>query len=124
MLGAYLGFFLTRTFGYDLMRQLADRKRLQRLRGWMNRTDIPLLLAVRLIPVISFNLVNFALGFTAVSWWRFTWTTGVGIIPMTAAMVGMGAHLHNWRMLLVLTALALVVMAGGYYLLRRRSEVT
>jgi hypothetical protein len=36
----------------------------------------------------------------------------------------MGAQLHNWRMLLVLTALTLVVMAGGYYLLRRRSEVT
>jgi uncharacterized membrane protein YdjX (TVP38/TMEM64 family) len=81
-------------------------------------------LAVRLIPVISFNLVNFALGFTPVSWWRFTWTTGVGIIPVTAAMAGMGAHLHNWRMLLVLTAVALVVMAGGYYLLRRRSEAT
>jgi len=124
MLGAYLGFFLTRTFGYALMRRLADRKRLQRLQGWMNRTDIPLLLAVRLIPVISFNLVNFALGFTPVSWWRFTWTTGVGIIPVTAAMAGMGAHLHNWRMLLVLTAVALVVMAGGYYLLRRRSEAT
>ena len=123
MLGAYLGFFLTRTFGYDLMRRLADRKRLQRLQGWMNRTDIPLLLAVRLIPVISFNLINFALGFTAVSWWRFTWTTGVGIIPVTLATVGMGAHLHNWRMLLLLTASALVVMVGGYYLLRRRSEV-
>jgi len=123
MLGAYLGFFLTRSFGYDLMRRLANRKRLQRLQGWMNRTDIPLLLAVRLVPVISFNLVNFALGFTTVSWWRFTWTTAVGIIPVTAATVGMGAHLHNWRMLLVFTASALGVMVGGYYLLRRRSEV-
>jgi uncharacterized membrane protein YdjX (TVP38/TMEM64 family) len=124
MLGAYLGFFLTRTFGYDLMRRLADRRRLQRLHGWMNRTDILLLLAVRLVPVLSFNLINFALGFTTVSWWRFTWTTAVGIIPVTAAMVGIGAHWHNWRLLLVLTASALVVMAGGYYLLWRRSEVT
>jgi uncharacterized membrane protein YdjX (TVP38/TMEM64 family) len=80
------------------------------------------LLAVRLVPVLSFNLINFALGFTTVSWWRFTWTTAVGIIPVTAAMVGIGAHWHNWRLLLVLTASALVVMAGGYYLLRRRSE--
>jgi uncharacterized membrane protein YdjX (TVP38/TMEM64 family) len=121
MLGAYLGFFLTRTFGYDLMRRLADRKRLQRLQGWMNRTDISLLLAVRLIPVISFNLVNLAVGFTTVSWWRFTWTTGVGIIPVTAATVGIGAHLYNWRLLLVWTASALVVMAVGYYWLRRRA---
>jgi uncharacterized membrane protein YdjX (TVP38/TMEM64 family) len=121
MLGAYLGFFLTRTFGYDLMRRLADRKRLQRLQGWMNRTDISLLLAVRLIPVISFNLVNLAVGFTTVSWWRFTWTTGVGIIPVTAATGGIGAHLYNWRLLLVWTASALVVMAVGYYWLRRRA---
>jgi uncharacterized membrane protein YdjX (TVP38/TMEM64 family) len=121
MLGAYLGFFLTRTFGYDLMRRLADRKRLQRLQGWMNRTDISLLLAVRLIPVISFNLVNLAVGFTTVSWWRFTWTTGVGIIPVTAATVGIGAHLYTWRLLLVWTASALVVMAVGYYWLRRRA---
>jgi hypothetical protein len=40
---------------------------------------------------------------------------------VTAATVGIGAHLYNWRLLLVWTASALVVMAVGYYWLRRRA---
>ncbi len=121
MLGAYLGFFLTRVFGYRWIRRLAHYRRWQRVQGWIDRTDIALLIALRLIPLISFNLVNFALGVTAVSWWRFTWTTAVGIVPLTAATVGFGAHLNNWRMLLVLTVVAVGVTLGGWLLLRRRS---
>ena len=112
MLGAYFGFFLARAFGYEWVRRLANHERLQRLQGWIDRTDIPLLIALRLIPVISFNLVNFALGVTAVSWWRFTWTTAIGISPLTAATVGFGAHLHDWRVLLLLTVAAVGVDEG------------
>jgi uncharacterized membrane protein YdjX (TVP38/TMEM64 family) len=116
MLGAYFGFFLARSFGQGLVQRLAHGQRLQRLQGWLQRPDIGLLLAVRLVPVISFNLVNFALGCTKVGWWRFTWTTGLGIVPVTAAMVGLGAHLHNWRVMLVLSLAA--VALGGYWVLR------
>jgi len=121
ILGAYLGFFLARSFGRAFVQRLADQQRLKRLQGWLHRTDVPLLLALRLVPIISFNLVNFALGLTTLGWWRFTWTTAVGIVPATAVMVALGAHLDDWRLLVALSLAALVVGLGGYWVLRRRS---
>lgn len=44
------------------------------------------LLAVRLMPMISFNLINYALGMLGVGWWRFLWTTAVGILPVTIGL--------------------------------------
>ena len=32
----------------------------------------------RFLPVISFNLINYAAGLTAISWWTFSWATGIG----------------------------------------------
>lgn len=121
ILGAYLGFFLARSFGQGLVQRLADQKRMKRLQGWLHGTDIPFLLALRLVPLISFNLVNFALGLTTLGWWRFTWTTAVGIVPATAVMVALGAHLYDWRVLVALSLAAIVVALGGYWVLRRRS---
>ncbi len=120
MLGAYLGFFLARALGQSLMQRLTTHRRLRRLQGWMPQSDLPLLLAVRLVPVLSFNLVNYALGLTTISWWRFTWTTAVGIIPITAVTVVFGAHMHNWKVLFFLTLGAIVVCLGGFLVVQRR----
>jgi uncharacterized membrane protein YdjX (TVP38/TMEM64 family) len=62
------------------------------------------------VPVISFNLINYAAGLTAISWWTFIWATGLGILPLTFLMVLMGDRLWSselgpWLGLL-LTALA------------------
>jgi uncharacterized membrane protein YdjX (TVP38/TMEM64 family) len=70
------------------------------------------------VPVIAFNLVNYAAGLTKISCWTFIWTTALGILPMTALMVTMGAAVHHldWRWWLVL-------MVGGFaawLVLRRR----
>lgn len=120
LLGAYLGFFLARVFGQPLLRRLASQERLQRFQGWLDRADVPLLLAVRLVPVISFNLVNFALGLTPIGWWRFTWTTALGIVPVTAATVSLGAHWQDWRVMLALCVVAVLVAVVGYAVMRRR----
>jgi uncharacterized membrane protein YdjX (TVP38/TMEM64 family) len=120
MLGAYFGFFLARTFGQPLVRRLVAPQHLERAQRWVERVDIPILLAVRLIPVLSFNLINVALGLTRISWWRFTWTTGVGIVPLTVFMVVFGAYLDDWRILALITLAVLLVCLGGYGVLRWR----
>jgi uncharacterized membrane protein YdjX (TVP38/TMEM64 family) len=121
MLGAYLGFFLARTFGQPLLGRLVATQRLERTQRWLQQVDIPILLVVRLLPVLSFNLINFALGLTRISWWQFTWTTGVGIVPVTFFVVVFGAHLDEWRLLALMTLAALLVCLGGYVILRWRS---
>ena len=120
MLGAYLGFWLTRAFGQPVLRLLVSPSRLERSQRWLQQIDVPLLLAVRLLPILSFNLINFALGLTPISWWRFSWTTALGIVPATVLMVAFGAHLDDWRMLVLMSAAAVVVCLGGYVVMRRR----
>lgn len=121
-LGAYLGFFLARVFGQPILRRLAGRGRLQRLPDWLERADVPLLIAVRLVPLISFNLVNFALGCTTIGWWRFTWTTALGIVPVTLAAVSMGAHWRDWRVMRVFCVAAVLVAVAGYAIMRSRAR--
>jgi uncharacterized membrane protein YdjX (TVP38/TMEM64 family) len=120
MLGAYVGFFLARALGQPFLRHMVSPARLERLQHWLQQTDVPLLLAVRLLPLISFNLVNFALGLSAIGWWRFTWTTAVGIVPVTVCVVAFGAHLDDWRILLLVTLAACLVGWIGYRFWRTR----
>ena len=120
MLGAYLGFLLARAFGQPVLRLLVKPARLERSQRWLQRIDIPILLAVRLLPILSFNLINFALGLTTISWWRFSWTTAVGIVPATVLMVTFGAHLSDWRVLVLMVLAALLLCLGGYVVLNRR----
>jgi uncharacterized membrane protein YdjX (TVP38/TMEM64 family) len=120
MLGAYLGFLLARAIGQPALRLLVSPARLERSQRRLQQIDIPILLAVRLLPILSFNLINFALGLTTLSWWRFSWTTAVGIIPATVLMVTFGAHLSDWRMLVLMTLAALLLCLGGYAMLNRR----
>lgn len=120
LLGAYLGFFLARVFGRPLLRRLASDERLQRVQDWMDQADVPLLLAVRLVPVLSFNLVNFALGCTTIRWWRFTWTTAIGIVPVTVVSVSLGAHWRDWRVVLAFCIATVLVAMAGYAVVRSR----
>ena len=124
MLGAYLGFWLTRSFGRPILRLLVSPSRLERSQRWLQHIDIPVLLAVRLLPILSFNLINFALGLTAIGWWRFSWTTALGIVPATVLMVSFGAHLDDWRMLALMSAAAVILCLGGYVMMRRRRART
>jgi len=93
---ASLEFLLARRLGQPVLHRVVAPQRLAQAQRRLGRAEIPMLLAVRLLPAISFNLTNVALGMTAVGWWRFAWTTAVGILPMTAIMVGSGAGLGEW----------------------------
>lgn len=91
MLGALLSFALARWLGPATVRRWVSTKRWRQVEVW--RSDPAGLLLVRLIPVISFNLINLAAGIAGVGWWRFVWTTGVGILPLTIVMVVAGKSL-------------------------------
>ena len=76
----------------------------------------------RLIPVISFNLINYAAGLTRISWWTFAWATGVGILPLTVLMVVMGHHIQSlaWDTWLLLLSSGLVLWFLILWFLFRR----
>ena len=91
MLGAALSFGVARSLGRPTLRRLASGRFQRRIEQWQGRPAY--LLMIRLVPVISFNLINYAAGMTGLGWWRFLWTTGLGILPITVASVVLGQEL-------------------------------
>ena len=106
MLGAYLAFGLSRLLGRPFVETMVPRKRLSRLDDWTARQGAGALFLSRFLPVISFNLINYAAGLTNISWFTFTWTTGLGILPMILFMVVMGDLIEHmpWQTSLALFA--------------------
>jgi len=111
MLGAWLSFGLARRCGRPLVEALVSKRYSSRLDEWAASQGPSTLFVSRLIPVIAFNLINYAAGLTTMRWWTFTWVTGLGILPLTALMVSLGDQMHylgwiEW-LLIVFAAIAL-----------------
>jgi len=104
MMGAALSFAFARGIGRPLAKRLVSERRWRTIETWNARPST--LLLVRLIPVISFNLVNYATGVTGIGWWTFLWTTGLGILPITAASVIFGDRMMSitWPLWLLIAA--------------------
>ena len=81
------------------------------------------LLALRLIPAISFNLINYALGLLGVGWWTFLWTTAIGILPMTIAISYYGGAMATaplWVWIAIAIVLVIASVAAPLFSKRRR----
>jgi len=81
-LGASAAFGIARLLGRDGLQALLG-PRLARLDRLTQQAGFAWLLRVRLIPVIPFNLVNFAAGLTAMPWRTYAAATALGILPGT-----------------------------------------
>ncbi len=95
MLGASLAFALSRWFGRPFVDALMNERHRDAVDRWARRQGIGALLLSRLMPLISFNVINYAAGLTPISWWTFLWTTGLGILPITTLLVVSGDQVWN-----------------------------
>jgi uncharacterized membrane protein YdjX (TVP38/TMEM64 family) len=95
MLGAAFAFALARWFGRPFVDALMNARHRDAVDGWARRQGIGVLLVSRLMPLISFNVINYAAGLSPVSWWTFLWTTGLGILPITTLLVVTGDQVWN-----------------------------
>ncbi len=123
MLGAVVAFGLARIAGRPLVERIVESRHLEGLDQRIAAGSVPVLLLVRLLPLVSFNFVNYGAGLTRVPLWTFLWTTGVGILPPIFAMVVMGDHLEHitgwmWGAILV----ALIGSFALWWALRGRSR--
>jgi uncharacterized membrane protein YdjX (TVP38/TMEM64 family) len=95
MLGAALAFALARWFGRPFVNALMNERQREGMDRWARRQGIGVLLLSRLMPLISFNAINYAAGLAPISWWTFLWTTGLGILPITTLLVVTGDQVWN-----------------------------
>jgi uncharacterized membrane protein YdjX (TVP38/TMEM64 family) len=112
MLGASAAFGLVRLLGRPFLERILSPGRRAQMAVWSRDYGGGTLLTSRLIPVIAFNLINYAAALTQISWWTFLWATGIGILPLTILLAIMGDRiltLPAWAWLL-LTAAALMLL--------------
>ena len=127
MVGAYVSFGLTRVYGRPFVARNISPAKLEKLDLWVENQGTISLLLSRFIPLISFNLVNYGAGMTKVSWWTFTWTTGIGILPITMIMVILGDNskvLPWWAWLILLLVIIGITYGMSSLLKKRRAKKT
>jgi uncharacterized membrane protein YdjX (TVP38/TMEM64 family) len=128
LLGWLLSGLVCWAVGHSLARPLLDRwfgtERFERAEGRIERGGVTLLIAVRLIPIVPFSLMSYAMGAARVPLWRFVWTTVVGYLPITALAVYFGTRLEGLSLTdpLVLgsVAILLTLLAIGHLIARRQ----
>jgi len=104
MLGASAAFALARLLGRPFVQHVLSARRRQQLALWSRERGGMALLVGRLIPVIAFNLINYAAALTEISWWTFLWATGIGILPLTILLSVLGDRMLTmplWAWLLI-----------------------
>ncbi len=115
--------------GTRVARPLLDRffgtERFERIEAMIERGGAPLLLALRLIPIVPFSLVCYAAGAARVPLWRFIWTTLLGYMPITALAVYFGTRLEGMEitdpLVLGSAAALLVLLLTGNWIVRRQA---
>jgi uncharacterized membrane protein YdjX (TVP38/TMEM64 family) len=90
-----LGYALGRSVGFPAARRLFGTERMVRMESLLNRAGAFPLLASRLLPVVPFTLASVVAGALHVPVVRFAWTTVVGYVPLTCAVVLLGGRLEH-----------------------------
>ncbi len=111
LLGALIAFYIARLGGREMVRRFAGQHALLH-DACSDRMLFWLVLGLRLIPIVSFGLVSYAAGLTAMTARAFALATAVGMVPMTMlyAMLGSAAHVEQaWTVLAGVVALALIL---------------
>ncbi|HMC49445.1 MAG TPA: VTT domain-containing protein [Solirubrobacterales bacterium] len=86
-------FFVGRSVARPLLDRWFGSERFERIEARIERGGAKALIAARLIPIFPFSIVCYAAGAARVPVWRYTWTTAVGYLPITALAVYFGTQL-------------------------------
>ncbi len=90
MTGAVIGFALSRSLGRGAVRGRGG-DRMARLDAMLERRGMTAVMAIRLVPVVPFAVLNAACGLSALRTRDYVIGTAVGMLPAIAAFVGIGA---------------------------------
>jgi uncharacterized membrane protein YdjX (TVP38/TMEM64 family) len=124
MVSAVVAFLIGRAVGRDGLQRLAT-PRLTRLSRGLARRGVFTVVAIRLLPVAPFTVVNMVLGAARIKLRHFTIGTAIGLAPGCVALTIFGDRLSqalrrpdvlNW---LILGLVAATLILGGRWLVQR-----
>lgn len=94
MVNCTVMFFLARTVGYQKVRVMVETKLSEkwqkRLAAAGGREGFWLLVILRLIPAVPYNMINYAFGLTPMSYTAYLLASAIGIIPGTLVFINIG----------------------------------
>lgn len=93
-IGAIIAFHIARSLGYEAMRRRFGDRLSVGLLGSQNAMTA-IVMVLRLIPFMSFDIVSYAAGLTVLKPWRFALATFIGVIPVSFALAYFGGELTD-----------------------------
>jgi uncharacterized membrane protein YdjX (TVP38/TMEM64 family) len=146
VIGATLAFMIGRRLGraqvQELASQLGDAAAARsgapgwqagglaagvRFDGWLRKRGFLALLYARLVPIVPFNLLNYAAGVAGMSTRSYVIATAVGIVPGTIAYTALGSaarHPGSAPFTVSLAAVVLLTLTLGALTTRRRRALS
>lgn len=115
LLGGVISFWISRWLGRDFV---AGSERMQRLDRYVDQHGTITIFILRLLPLVSFDVISYAAGLSSISFWRFFVATALGMLPGTLAFVYLGGASSSTGFALALIGLS--VLAAAAYLYQRR----
>jgi uncharacterized membrane protein YdjX (TVP38/TMEM64 family) len=91
-----LAYAVGRHAARPLLYTILGEERFERIEQLIHRGGVTFLLAARLVPIVPFSLLGYVCGAARVPLWRFTWTTAVGYLPITAYFTYLGSRLEGF----------------------------
>ncbi|KAJ4755318.1 SNARE associated Golgi protein family [Rhynchospora pubera] len=118
-IGATAAFLLGRTIGRPyVISKLKDYPKFQAVAIAIQRSGFKIVVLLRLVPLLPFNMLNYLLSVTPVSIGEYMLATWLGMMPITLALVYVGTTLkdladvtHGWS---EISTTRLVFIACGF----------
>jgi uncharacterized membrane protein YdjX (TVP38/TMEM64 family) len=119
MLGAAVCFFIARILGRDVVEKLCTKGALLSIEQFFDKYGKKCILIARLLPFISFDIVSYAAGLTAMDFWGFFIATGIGQLPACIVYSYVGGMLTGGAKMLFIGLLCLFALAIFVTLIRQ-----
>jgi len=120
-----LAYWVGRHAARPVLYRFIGRHRFDRLEQLVESGGVPLLLAMRFVPVVPFSFFSIVAGAAHAPLGTFMWTTAVGYLPLTAVFVYLGTRLESLSptdpVLLAIAAVLIIGMIVGHRIHRRMS---
>lgn len=110
MAGAALCFCIARILGRDVVEKICTKGALKQIEDFFAKYGKKCILVARLLPFISFDVVSYAAGLTAMDFWSFFVATGIGQLPACIVYSYVGGMLTGGAQLLFTGLLCLFAL--------------
>lgn len=119
MAGAVICFYIARLLGRDIVEKICTKGALLSIEKFFEKYGSKCILIARLLPFISFDVVSYAAGLTAMDFWSFFIATGIGQLPACIVYSYVGGMLTGGAQKLFIGLLCLFALAILVFLIRQ-----